>query len=245
MRFSEKNFYPNEIKLQELKDTFQDIFSNLSMSIKNKKDLYDVIKNDNRVLKSEDIVQNQKPEDFTKRVIIRPLLKVLNFETQDIGRESGQKLASSTRWADYTLTIDKELVLIEAEPINKDLYAKKSGVEQVREWILSKKTKTDFGIATDGFKWIMVKFDANSLKMKELNTINLRPIFLEFVNQSLLEVKTEDILNEFYSCLSKESITSAFKEISFELEGIQEEISQNFYSQYMDYVFGIDSKTGS
>ena len=245
MKFSERNHYPSEKKLDELNDTFNEIFSNLKGSIKNKKDLDDLILYNSRTLKTEDTIKNQKPEEYTKRIIIRPLLKVLGYEATDIGKESGQDLGTSKRWADYTLIIEGESVLVEAEALNKDLRAKNSGIDQVKEWILSKRTRTDFGIATDGFLWVMVKFDENSMKMKKLKTVNLRPIFIEFIGQSRLKDETETILKEFYSLFSKKNIILAFKEISFKLEEYQEDISQKFYSGYMDFVFGIDAKTGS
>jgi len=244
-RFTERYYYPDNTQLKELKSVCEGIFSNLKQSIENKKELFAIIQSEKRELKSKDIVLHQKPEPFTKRIVIQPLLKALGFDIADYGKESEQKLSDSRRWADYTLKTEGEDVLIEAEPLNKDLYAKKCGVEQVREWILSKKTKTNFGIATDGFIWIMLKFDENTLKMRELKTINLRPVFLEFINQQLIEKKAESILKEFYSLLSKQSIILAFNEVSFRLEEFQEDISQRFYSQYMDYIFGINSRTGS
>ena len=244
MKFSEYNRTVKKGKLEELQKVCEEIFSNLKILIKNKKDLHNLILDDTRILKSDDISLSQKPEDFTKERIIQPILKVLEYEKLDIGRESKQQLDESKRWADYTLTIENDSVLVEAEPLNKDLRVKKSGVDQVREWILSKKTPTDFGIATDGFLWIMIKFDRNALKMRELKTINLRPIFLELIGQETFANK-EEILKEFYTSFSKENIIPAFKEIFYELEEYREEISKKFYTGYMDFVFGINSKTGS
>lgn len=230
-----------EEKLNELKETFEEIFKNLQYSI-NKKDLHNLILDETRLLKSEDTLEHQKPEDYTKQIIIRPLFKVLNYEAKNIGGESGQDLDVSKRWADYNLIIKNENVLVEAEPLNKDLRTKKSGIDQVKEWILSKKTKTNFGIATNGFLWIMVKYDENAKIIRKLKTIDLRPIFVDFINQ---DNKNKEILKDFYSSFSNETIISVFKEISYQLEEYQENISQKFYSEYMDFVLGIDSKTGS
>lgn len=245
MKFSFCDYYPTDEKLNELKKEFENIFSNLKGSIKNKKDLHDLILNDKRVLKTEDTKPNQKPEDYTKRIIVRPLLRILGYSDTDFGRETEQDLDISQRWADYELIIGNDSVLVEAEPLNKDLRSKNSGIAQVKEWILNKQTKTDFGIATDGFLWIMVKFDRNSMAIKELKLINLRAIFLEFIGQTLLEDDKDSTMKEFYSLFSKQSIISAFKEVTFKLEVYQEQISKKFYTQYMDFVFGINAKTGS
>ncbi|MCX6664431.1 MAG: type I restriction enzyme HsdR N-terminal domain-containing protein [Euryarchaeota archaeon] len=233
-----------EEKLTELIETFEEIFKNLQYSI-NKKDLHDLILDGTRLFNSEDTLEHQKPEDYTKQSIIRPLFKVLDYEAKNIGGESGQDLDVYRRWADYNLIIKNENVLVEAEPLNKDLRTKKSGIDQVKEWILSKKTKTNFGIATNGFLWIMVKYDENAKIIRKLKTIDLRPVFVDFINQGHLDNNDKEILKEFYRSFSNDKIISVFKEISGQLEEYQEKISQKFYSEYMDFVLGIDSKTGS
>ena len=51
----------------------------------------------------------------------------------------------------------KPIFYVEAEPLNIDLYSDGHGIKQVNSWLLSRASKTDFGLATDGLKWIFVK----------------------------------------------------------------------------------------
>ena len=111
-------------------------------SIKNKKDLNDIILKKNRVLETKDTLLNEQPEPFTRRDIIDPILTSIGYKSKDFTGDAQQDLGDSIKWSDYTLVIDDDYVLIEAEPLNKDLQGKNTGVNQVRKWILSKKPQT-------------------------------------------------------------------------------------------------------
>lgn len=70
---------------------------------------------------------------------------------------------------DYTIrpkNQEKPIFYVEAESINTDLYSKDHGVSQVEDWLLSQASKTDYGIATDGFEWILLRFDTTSLQTR-------------------------------------------------------------------------------
>jgi len=243
-RFSKIETNLSEDKRSELYESFEKIISELGANIKNKKDLSDIFSDSFRHLRPDDMLISQKPEEFTKNFIINPLLKILEFEDNDFIKETKQTFDESRRWADYTIKVDNNFVLLEAKALNIDLYAKDSAISQVREWLISKQTPTNYGIATDGFLWIMVKFDEDVLRIQELKTINLRPVFLELIGQkNLMNVK--ELLDDFYLSLSKTNIIHTFKEESYQLEMEREKISQSFYSHYMDYIFGVNSKDGS
>ncbi len=243
MKFSKRK-PPEKEKTEKLYQTLKEIYTNLERTIKNKKDLNDIILKEKRVLETKDTLLNEKPEPFTRRVVIDPILTSIGYKSNEITRDAQQDLGDSKKWSDYTLVIDDDSVLIEAEPLNKDLQAKNTGIDQVRKWILSKKTQTDFGIATNGFQWIMLKFDNDTLQINQLKSIDLRPIFMEFLGQQRFAEK-EELLQEFYISFSKESIISTFIDEAVILEEYQEKITKKFYSEYMDLIFGIDATTGS
>ena len=178
MKFSSKRT-PTKDKTERIYQTLKEIFSNLEHSIKNKKDLNDLILKENRNLETTDTLLLEKPEPYTRRIIIDPFLNALGYEPKELAGDARQDLGDSKKWSDYTLTFRDDSVLVEAESLNKDLNQKNCGIDQVRIWISSKKTKTDFGVATNGFLWIMVKFDNNTLQIKTLKTIDLRPLFLD------------------------------------------------------------------
>lgn len=243
-RFSKIEANLSEDKRIELYEAFEKIFSELAANIKNKKDLSVILSDPFRHLRPEDMLVSQKPEEFTKNFIINPMLKILGFEDNDFIKETKQTFDESRRWADYTIKVDNNFVLLEAKALNIDLYAKDSAISQVREWLISKQTPTNYGIATDGFLWIMVKFDEDVLRIQELKTLNLRPVFLELIGQKNLTNVMEP-LEDFYLSLSKTNIIHTFKQESYQLEMEREKISQSFYSHYMDYIFGVNSKDGS
>lgn len=243
-RFSDiSDKYNDEIK-DNLLEAFRSIYSSLEAKISNKKDLSDLILHQNRQLISEDIKLQQKPESFTKDNIIKPLLLALGYSDDNFAKETKQKLSKHDRWADYTLIIGNDYVLVEAEPMKKSLRMDESGLGQVQEWIESKRTNTDYGVATNGLEWIMVKFDRNSLRLRELKSINLQPIFSSFLGQEHLTT-FDDTLKDFYLTFSKETIISSFKERYYTLEYQCDQISQKFYSEYIEYIFGISSKDGT
>jgi len=243
-RFSDiSDKYTDEIK-DNLLDAFRNIYSSLEAKISNKKDLSDLILHQNRQLSSEDIKLQQKPESFTKDNIIKPLLLSLGYKDDNFAKETKQKLSKHDRWADYTLIVGNDYVLVEAEPMKKSLRMDESGLGQVQEWIESKRTNTDYGIATNGLEWIMVKFDRNSLRLRELKSINLQPIFSSFLGQEHLTT-FDEVLKDFYLTFSKDTIISSFKERYYTLEYQCDQISHKFYSEYIEYVFGISSKDGS
>jgi len=237
-----KTPYNEEIS-RKLRKRIEEIYSNLGGSINNKRTLFQLVSG-SKILETSDMTTPQKPETFTKNIIIKPLLEALEYEATDIGEESEQDLDTYRNYADYTLRIDPETVLVEAEPLNKDLRAKDVGLDQVKSWILSKTTETDFGIATNGFTWILIKYDRNIHKIRELGAVELRELFLDFIGQKTL-IEKEEILKNFYTAFSKKTIISTLKEVFHSLEILREKISQKFYSEYMDFVFGVSSKTGS
>lgn len=73
---------------------------------------------------------------------------------QSLGKSSGSASNIDQREADYTLQVDGERILVEAEPLNKQLYnVKKQGVEQLKSNMEKRSFRADLGIVTNGFEW--------------------------------------------------------------------------------------------
>jgi hypothetical protein len=124
----------------------------------------------------------QIPEEFTKQCLIKPLLDFLGFETVS---QTSLSSPSGRRLPDYVIRPKEKsapIIYVEAEGLNTDLYGKSQGVSQVNEWLLSRASKTDYGLATDGFKWILLKFDTVSAQSKAVLKIDLRPVLLKILN---------------------------------------------------------------
>ena len=99
---------------------------------------------------------NRKPEDVTEELIVDPILKFLGY--QSLGKSSGSAGNIDQREADYTLQVNSERILVEAEPLNKQLYnVRGQGVEQLKSNLEKRSFRADLGIATNGFEWALLK----------------------------------------------------------------------------------------
>jgi type I restriction-modification system DNA methylase subunit len=138
---------------------------------------------------------------------------------------------------------DNPLFYVEAEPFNMDLYSRGHGASQVNDWLLSKASKTLYGIATDGFIWVLLKFEEASSKARPIFTVDLRPVFSKFLHKVVLGATTEadQIEDNFLQFDSQTALTFLEKKLEF-LEEEKEEISRNFYNDYVEYVFGYNDK---
>lgn len=185
----------------------------------------------------------QEPEEFVKRTIIEPLIEFLGYE---IVSETVLPSPSGKKKPDYTIrpkNKEKPIFYVEAEPLNTDLYSKVHGVSQVKEWLLSRASKTDYGIATDGFRWIVLKFETTSAQSKDFLKIDLKPIFLKILNPAVFVAEEEINKIETDFLTLHHEFVSLFLEGYLEtIEREKEEISKRFYNDYVRYVFGFDRK---
>lgn len=155
---------------------------------------------DGKELKSEDLKQWQDPEDFTREYLIDKIL----YDILNVGR-TGPKNFSTTdgtpRKVDYAVQYDKTRILIEAKPINANLYDKSpnAAVNQIIGIfrLAEARDKFDFGIATDGLKWVFISKKGNSEEYdirKDFNEVKKRIIG----EDKILQKKMEDISKKFY-----------------------------------------------
>jgi len=109
-------------------------------------------------LRAEDMEEPSDPEPFTKDYLIKPIIDLLKLKTLS---ERKFKIWGKERKVDYSVENNKKKkVLIEAKPLNDDLFkeSKNGAVNQVKEMFLLAEVKEnyDFGIATDGIKWVFI-----------------------------------------------------------------------------------------
>ena len=192
---------------------------------------------------SKDLKDEQAPEEFAKRNLIEPLIDLLGYETVP---ETVLPSPSGRKKPDYTIRPtkrDKPIFYVEAEPLNTNLYGKDCGISQVEEWLISRASKTDYGIATDGLQWILLKFDITSVKSKPIFEVDLRPFFLKILNPSAFITENElEEIKETFLKLDQEYISLFLAGYLEAIEKEKEEISKRFYSDYVRYVFGYDEK---
>jgi len=234
---------PSPVKREKLDQKLSEIYDKVASRFKKFPKFQELLTNPKSSYSSADLKDEQEPEPFIKQHLVEPLFEILGYE---IVPETVLPVPSGRKKPDYTIrpmNRNEPIFYVEAEPINKDLYADGSGLSQVRSWLLSRGSKTDYGIATDGFQWILLKFDTSSLKSKEFFKVDLRPIFLKilnpgsFVERTLVEKTEEDFLQ-----LDKDSVSTFLTSYLERIEEEKEEITKKFYGDYVKLVFGYDEK---
>lgn len=205
------------------------------------------------LLRSSMTKDGLQPESFTQDAVINPLLDALGHE---YSTEAGGLSGGQTQVADYTISlrdypqIDSTRLLIEAEPLNKDLDSRKHGVGQVRDWLSKREFESDFGFATDGLRWVFVRYDPDSYTLNVIEEVDLQPVFVAlFENQ----VGKRDDPTESLFDADRERVTRLIRTFEFEnfvsiagdarhvIKQKKEEITDDFYDDYIRYVFGIVS----
>ena len=143
----------------EIKEIIENIQN--KTTIEGKKRVFE----DGKELKSNDLRQWQDPEDFTREFLIDKILYDI-FKVERTGPKNFSTTDGTPRKVDYAVKYDKNKILIEAKPINANLYDKSpnAAVNQIIGVfrLAEARDKFDFGIATDGLKWIFISNEGNS-----------------------------------------------------------------------------------
>lgn len=235
----------------EVASELETIVENMRQRIVSDRRLDELLRTDD-TFTSTDTVERQAPESFTQDTIIEPLIDELGYpyapgETTDFAEEQGE-------WADYAVPlrdypqIDSQRLLIEAEPINKELDQTKHGLGQVRGWLRYRPFDADFGIATDGLEWYLIKYNENTHSFNEIEHINLKNVFIAlFENLTTTRDPVEDVLSTKDIAVLHDFIRAFhfanFRIIASGVQAVirqkQKTISEEFYDEYIQIVFGI------
>lgn len=204
------------------------------------------------VLKGSFTKDRLDPEPLTSDRVIEPLLQTLGYE--EYGYEAGAFTEGHGEKADYSIslrdvdTVDSTRLLIEAEPINKPLENRGHGLDQVKSWLSQREFESDFGFATDGVRWIFIRYDPDSYSHVIIDEIDLRPVFLDlFENASMARDPPSQVISEgdrqLVSNLIRTFSYSNFISIIDDAPDIikrrQEQITDEFYNDYIRIVFGV------
>ena len=206
---------------------------------------------DRYTLRGDMTTRNQDPEDVTVETIIEPLLRELGYT--DLAGEVRGASGRVEKKADFSYLIEDEGVgsrhlLIEAEPLNKKLEGRGHGVDQVESWLSRREFESDFGFATDGNRWVFVRYDPDSYTHDRIEDIDLGGVFLElFYNQTgedadPFEALSDDALDEvrgFLRSFERDNFLSIAADSRRVIRERQEEITDDFYDAYIRTVFGV------
>lgn len=190
------------------------------------------------VLTRDDIKFREKPEAVTEDLIIIPFLEFLGFiKDKTYFRMTGASTSNSRKECDLTLLVNDEKILVESEPIGKNLFHRNVGVDQLTGYLERKSFRSDIGIATNGLRWILVKYNDETLKSDVIRDIDLSPVFKKIRNLPSLDM--DYLINDFIASFSRENILNVVKGEELELKISKEKVSKRFYDDYIRYVFGI------
>lgn len=193
------------------------------------------------------------PEPLTQDRVIEPLLKILGYS--DYGAEAGDFSSTRGEQADYAVSlrdidsVDSSRLLIEAEPLKKQLRDRGHGVDQVKSWLSQREFESDFGFATDGLKWVFIRYDADSYTHTTVADVDLQPVFLTlFENQTgaskqpadAVSDEERELVAELIRTFNFDNFRSIIDDAQEVLKEKQEAITDEFYDDYIRYVFGVD-----
>src|SRR5271157_5317400 len=113
----------------------------------------------NQELNSTFLIENADPEAVTKSIFIEPIIRDLGLKK--LPEKHFQLPQDRMRKVDYRLKNDKNLsFLVEAKALNANLFDESGGgaVNQIKELFMlaTVKENYEFGIATDGIKWVFI-----------------------------------------------------------------------------------------
>ena len=183
----------------------------------------------------------QKPEEFARRYIIEELIGYFGYEQISEGQ---LQVPEGYKYPDLVIhpkDDSKFIVYLEAEPLNVNLRDKNHGLGQVDVWLSSRYAESYYGIATDGFKWIIHQFNRTSKKIDEIIEVDIRNIFLKLNNPKSFvdDAEIKEILTSFmlFESTNFSKFCGKYIEIA---ETIKEDITKKFYTEYVRWVFGYD-----
>jgi type I restriction-modification system DNA methylase subunit len=238
MQTSFKDSTLSKQKKQEFILLIRRMLAELAKEVGNHLKLDELILSHNLLIR-EHTKNRLRPEDITKELIVDPILQFLGYN--DIARSSGSAGNIERREADYILKVDNERILVEAEPLNKQLFeVKEQGVEQVKSNLEKRSFKADLGIATNGFEWVLLKYDEINYNCKTIEYVNLRPFFTTKPKEQRNILDTNQIAESFYLHFASNNIIEASDQFTRTLEEKKEIITSRFYEDYIRFVFGYD-----
>jgi hypothetical protein len=191
---------------------------------------------------------NNRPEDWTEGNLIWPLIKIVGLNREP-GRPASYRQAaetSQTEMPDFRLVeMDGEFVAIgETKSPNK----LDSAEEELLNDYLSNKAWPDYGIATDGFEWVVYRAEhgGDFLEFDEVERINLRGAITAvarergYIGSSALDEGNADTtLSEYDSVFSPENLYTLLTQTAPKtFRETRNANVEEFYDLYIELLFG-------
>ncbi|MEZ3145118.1 hypothetical protein [Halobaculum sp. MBLA0143] len=206
---------------------------------------------DDRVLRESDAARREEPEPLACRVFVEPMLDALGYD--ELAHEVGDLSDRRGDQADYAASfqpydgVDSRQLLFEAEPLNKSLDRDRHGLGQVLDWLSYRPFEAEFGVATDGLRWVLVRYDRDTYSLDRLAGVDLRPVVRHiFAEQTGVDVAPEEwdtddtrtTLERFVAGFELDNVVTTARDADRIVSRRRAEITDQFYDEYVAHVFG-------
>lgn len=242
-----------------LSDTIAAIVQDVLTLLSDEEHFEDILRDtgETTYLERADTVEREAPERFTEDQIIEPLLSELGFT--DLSQRPGDFADERGAEADYATRVDSERFLIEAEPLNKNLDWSGVGIDQVKSWLENRRFEANYGLATNGLRWVLIKFNQTTYEFETLANVSLREAFIReferqtgranslapFIESADSESESSEPVHRLYQFLAVHNLRQIITEADDIIKLKQKAITEAFYSEYIRLVFGVtDEETG-
>jgi len=205
-----------------------------------------------RVLAGDEILtiddlQNQ-PEEWTEGYLIWPLIEAVGLNREP-GRPASHRSAAGTTQREAP---DFRLVEQEGEFVvigeNKSLNKIEQAEQELVNDYLSNKAWPDYGIATDGFEWVVYRAEhgGDFLEFNEVERINLRPVINAVARElghigsgELGETDVDESLKSYISTFAPENLYTLLTQTApKEFRDTRNANVEEFYELYIELLFG-------
>ncbi|MBY6293884.1 N-6 DNA methylase [Nanohaloarchaea archaeon H01] len=194
------------------------------------------VKDQKSSIDSSDTKREVQPEEFTKTRILDNVF----FDLLELERQPGEKRftwSTKNRSVDYCLENDNgDAFVVEAKPLNGDLNSERtsSAVNQVEDVFELREgyENYEFGIATDGKRWIIINNEGEVVEDLEFpaSILRLRD-YIEGKKKPVSEKRQEEITDKFYQWYDSLLHGGTYKDNEGNTKHIDEEDSlvENIY----------------
>jgi hypothetical protein len=126
------------------------------------------------------------------------------------------------------------------------------GLDQVKSWLSQREFESDFGFATDGVRWIFVRYDPDSYSHNVIASVDLQPVFLSLFENasteqqsptSVLSDEQRELVSRLLRTFEYGNFVSIIDEAREVIKRKQEEITDEFYDDYIRIVFGVEDES--
>ena len=209
-----------------------------------------------RVLSGNDTLTindlNNQPEEWTEGNLIWPLIEAVGLNREP-GRPASQRSAAGSmqREAPDFRLVEQDgdfIVIGENKSPNKIGRAETELVEDY----LSNKAWPDYGIATDGFEWVVYRAEhgGDFLEFNEVKRIDLRATINAIARDlghigsgEIVETDVEGTLEDFASTFSPDDLHTLLTQTApKEFRDTRNANVEEFYELYIELLFGESSK---